>query len=199
MLIIHQDNSFIKRVKLSTELSWIWNTRILSKEYCFFVIFVVPFTIDLKLLPIYMYQYLVFTISVYYKPFYSVVSFHTCCTKQIYNQLQKYLRQCTLFWLNGLSMILCLWSPLLPLSKLLAIKDHGQNLEEQLWKEERREVSIISHTLVWLGAIWNKKGRFFIGQCLNIFATGFSIHCTYITTKICTCNAHIVNESEFKL
>ena len=106
MLIIHQDNSFIKRVKLSTELSWIWNTRILSKEYCFFVIFVVPFTIDLKLLPIYMYQHLVFTISVYYKPFYSVVSFHTCCTKQIYKEFQKYLKHCTLFWLNGLPIII---------------------------------------------------------------------------------------------
>ena len=29
----------------------------------------------------------------------------------------------------------------------------------------------------------------FLSECLNIFATGCSIHCTNITTKICTCNA----------
>ena len=49
------------------------------------------------------------------------------------------------FGINGLSMILCLWSPLHPLSKLLAIQDHTQNLDEQLWMRGRREVSIISH------------------------------------------------------
>ena len=47
------------------------------------------------------------------------------------------------FGINGLSMILCLWSPLHPLSKLLAIQDHTQNVEEQLWIGGRREVSII--------------------------------------------------------
>ena len=47
------------------------------------------------------------------------------------------------FGVNGLSMILCLWSPLHPLSKLLAIQDHTQNLEEQLWMGGRREVSVI--------------------------------------------------------
>ena len=45
--------------------------------------------------------------------------------------------------INGLSMILCLWSPLHPLSKLLAMQDHTQNLEEQLWMGGRREVSFI--------------------------------------------------------
>ena len=43
---------------------------------------------------------------------------------------------------------LVLWPPpppLHPLSKLLAIQDHAQNLEEQLWMGERREVSIISY------------------------------------------------------
>ena len=70
------------------------------------------------------------------------------CTWQIYmfyNQLQKYLRHCTVFWHKCLSMILCLWCPLHPLSKLLAIQDHTQNLEEQLWMGGRREVSILSH------------------------------------------------------
>ena len=47
----------------------------------------------------------------------------------------------------------CPWScacdpPPHPLSKLLAIQDHTQNLEEQLWMGGRREVSIISHTPV---------------------------------------------------
>ena len=37
------------------------------------------------------------------------------------------------FGTKGLSMILCLWSPLHPLSKLVAVQDHAQNLEEQLW------------------------------------------------------------------
>ena len=49
------------------------------------------------------------------------------------------------FGITGLSMILCLWSPIYPLLKLLAIQDHTQNLEEQLWMGGRREVSIISH------------------------------------------------------
>ena len=49
------------------------------------------------------------------------------------------------FGINGMSMILRLWSPLHPLSKLIAIQDHTQNLEEQLWMGGRRKVSIISH------------------------------------------------------
>ena len=47
------------------------------------------------------------------------------------------------FGINGLSMILSLWFLLHLLSKLLAIQDHTQNLEEQLWMGGRREVSII--------------------------------------------------------
>ena len=50
------------------------------------------------------------------------------------------------FGLNGLSMILCLWPPLHPFSKLLAIQDHAQNLEEQLWMGGRRgSLYILSH------------------------------------------------------
>ena len=50
-----------------------------------------------------------------------------------YNQLQKYLRHCT-FWLKwpARDLDLVLVIPLLLLSKLLAIQDHAQNLEEQL-------------------------------------------------------------------
>ena len=47
------------------------------------------------------------------------------------------------FGLNSPAMILCLWSPI-----LLAIQDHAQNLEEQLWMEGRRKVSITSHRSV---------------------------------------------------
>ena len=61
------------------------------------------------------------------------------------NQLQKYLRLCTVFWHKWPVHDLVLVTPLHPLSKLLAIQDHTQNLEEQLWMEGRREVSIISH------------------------------------------------------
>ena len=47
------------------------------------------------------------------------------------------------FGLNSLAMILCLWSPL-----LLAIQDHAEKFEEQLWMEGRRKVSITSHRSV---------------------------------------------------
>ena len=69
------------------------------------------------------------------------------------------------FGLNGLSMqILCLWSPLHPLSKLPAIQDPAQNLE----------VSIIRClTDLWIAAIWSKKGRFFLGLS-RYFASGWS-------------------------
>ena len=46
--------------------------------------------------------------------------------------LLKYLRHCTIFWLKWLVHDLVLVTPLHPVSKLLAIQDHAQNLEEQL-------------------------------------------------------------------
>ena len=78
------------------------------------------------------------------------------------------------FCLNGLSMILCLWSSLHPLSKLLALQDHAQNFEEQLWmvRGEEGGECYISQTC--------DKQRFevekvsFSWKCLNIFATGCS-------------------------
>ena len=60
-----------------------------------------------------------------------------------YNQLQKYLRHGTVFWHKWPVHDLVLVIPLHPLSKLLAIQDHTQNLEEQLWMGGRREVSVI--------------------------------------------------------
>ena len=62
-----------------------------------------------------------------------------------YNQLQKYLRHCTVFWHKWPVHDLLLVISLHPLLKLLAIQDHAQNLEEQLLMGGTREVSIISH------------------------------------------------------
>ena len=57
-------------------------------------------------------------------------------------------------------MILCLWSPLHPLSKLLEIEDHTQNLKEQLWMGGRREVSIISHSPVTRSDLRHERSFF---------------------------------------
>ena len=48
-----------------------------------------------------------------------------------YNQLQKYLRHCTVFWLKRLVHDPLLLTPLHPLSKLLVIQDLEERLE---WK-----------------------------------------------------------------
>ena len=69
--------------------------------------------------------------------------------------------------INGLSMILCLWSLLRPLSKLLAIQDHAQNLEEQLWMGGRREVSIASHRPVTRSDL--KQERLFFRGSVSTF------------------------------
>ena len=62
------------------------------------------------------------------------------------SHMQKYLRHCTIFWLKWPVNDLVLVIPSPPLSKLLAIQGHAQNLEEQLWMEGRREVSVYPHT-----------------------------------------------------
>ena len=67
------------------------------------------------------------------------------------------------FGINGLSMILCLWFPIHPLSKLLAVQDHAQNFEEQLWMGGRREVSIISHRPVTRSDLKQERS-FFLGS-----------------------------------
>ena len=87
------------------------------------------------------------------------------------------------FGINGLSMILCLWSPLHPLSKLLAIQDHAQNLEEQLWMGGRREVSIMCYRPVTRQERFEARKVVFPWECLNIFATG----CSNKTTNIVAC------------
>ena len=70
-------------------------------------------------------------------------SWNDIWASKCYNQLQKYLTHCTVFWHKWPVHDLVLVIPLHPLSKLLAIQDHTQNLEEQLWMGGRREVSII--------------------------------------------------------
>ena len=87
--------------------------------------------------------------------------------KFCYNQLQKYWDTVPYFGLNGLSMILCSWPPLHPFSKLLAIQDHAQNLEEQLWMGGRREVSIISHRPVTRSDL--KQERLFFRESVSTF------------------------------
>ena len=78
-----------------------------------------------------------------------------------YNQLQSAWDTVPYFVLNGLSMILCLWSPLHPFSKLLAIQDHAQNLENNFeWEGGGRSVFYL--TDLWLAAIWSKKGCVFV-------------------------------------
>ena len=87
---------------------------------------------------------------------------------QCYNQLQKYLKHCKLYFgINGPSIILCFWSPLHHLSKLLAIQDHGQNLEEQLWMGGRREVGIIYHRPVISSVL--KQERSFVHGIVSTF------------------------------
>ena len=73
------------------------------------------------------------------------------CIWICYTQLQKYLRHCTAFWHKWPVHDLLLVMAPVPLSKLLAIQDQAQNLEEQLWMGGRREVSVISHRSFFMG------------------------------------------------
>ena len=84
-----------------------------------------------------------------------------------YNQLQKYLRHCTVFWHEWPVYDLVLVTPLHPLSRLLAIQDHTQNLEEQLWMGGRRVVSIVSHRPVTRSDL--KQERWFFRGSVSTF------------------------------
>ena len=83
-----------------------------------------------------------------------------CIPHEWYNQLQKYLRHCTIFWIN------CLWPCTCDpptLSKYLAIKDHAQNLRTNFeWTRGGRQV--LYCTEVWLAEIWSQKRQFFVEE-----------------------------------
>ena len=71
------------------------------------------------------------------------------------------------FGLTDLLMLLCLWSLLLRLSKLLAIQDHTQDLVEQL-EIKGRGRRVLNLTDVWPAAIWSKKGWFSFRARLSV-------------------------------
>ena len=79
------------------------------------------------------------------------------------------------FGISGLSMILCLWSPLHPLAKLLTTQDHAQNLEEQLWMGGRRKVSVISHRHVTSSDLKHERCFFrgSVSTCLQLVVPTF--------------------------
>ena len=101
------------------------------------------------------------------------MSHRACFNLQPVAKVRDTLYTVPYFGLTGLLMILCGWSPVFLLSKLLALQDNAQNLEEQqLWVKGRREVSIILHRSVTSRFEVKKAG--FSLECLNIFATGCS-------------------------
>ena len=131
-----------------------WSSSIWQLAACFEKICFTPFTLLLECVRSNIWSFeirglLFLEIKGYYRP----------SKLRIYNQLQKYLRHCTYFGINGLSMILCLWSPLHPLAKLLAMLKTWRNNFE--WKGGGRSVLYFSD--LWPGAIWSKKGRFSVG------------------------------------
>ena len=71
------------------------------------------------------------------------------------------------FGFNGLSMILCLWPPLHPFTKLLAIQDQRMNNFE--WGEGGGEY-FISQTCD--EQRFEARQVVFLWECLNIFVTG---------------------------
>ena len=82
---------------------------------------------------------------------------------QCYYQLQKYWDTVPYFGINGLSMILCSWSPLPPPYQSCQqyktiLKTWRNNFE---WEGGGRSVLYLTDR--WPGAILSKKGRFFVG------------------------------------
>ena len=94
------------------------------------------------------------------------------------------------FGIDGLSMILCLWSPLHPLSKLLAIQDHTQNLEEQLWMGGRREVSIIFYRPVTRSDL-KRERSFFRGSVASFLQL--------VVANVWTCPQRLVKKLIYRV
>ena len=92
-------------------------------------------------------------------------------TKRSHNQLQKYWRQCSLFWLDWPAYDLPLVTPPPPpISKLIAIQEHAQQTRRNNFERRGGGRYVIYPTDMWLAVIWSKKGCF-LSECLNIFAT----------------------------
>ena len=101
-----------------------------------------------------------------------------------YNQLLKYLRHCTVFGINGLSMILCLWSPSTPYQRCWQY--HDSKLEgTTLNGGGGGGGSIISHRPV-TSSDWSKKGWFFCRSASTFLQLVVHVACTS-QTVILTC------------
>ena len=76
-----------------------------------------------------------------------------------YNQLQKHLRHCTVFWLKWPSHDLLLVTPPPPGNTKTMLKTWRNNFE---WKGGGGARLVLYLTDLWLAVIWSKKGRFFV-------------------------------------
>ena len=102
----------------------------------------------------------------FFAPLFTISAHHYFGTWDRLKELQpiaKYLRHCTVFWLKKPCD-----SPSFPYqSCFVAIQDHAPNLEEQLWMEGRREVSIMSHRPVTSNDL--KQERWFSCRSVSTF------------------------------
>ena len=87
----------------------------------------------------------------------ALIALNRKVTESCYNQLQKYLRHCTVFWLKWSVHDLVLVIPPPPLIKVASNKRPWRNNFE--WEGGGRSLLYLSD--MWLAAIWSKKGRFF--------------------------------------
>ena len=104
----------------------------------------------------------------------SAVASRSGCSKSLYcyNQLQQYLRHCTVFWLKWPVHDLVLVTPPPPLFKVASNTRPCSKLGGTTLNGGRRGVSILSHRLVTSSDL--KQDRLLFHECLNIFATGCS-------------------------
>ena len=94
--------------------------------------------------------------------------------KHNYNQLQKYLRHSTIFWLKWPVHDLVLVTSPPPLFKVASNTRPCSKLAGTTLNGGGGR-SVFYLTDLWLAAIWSKTGCF-SWECLNIFATGCSSH-----------------------
>ena len=107
---------------------------------------------------------------------YCIESWSECFWKSnwCYNQLQKYLRHCTVFWHKWPVHDLVLVIPPPPLIKVASNTRPYSKLGGTTWNGRGREDSIISHRPVTSSDLKQERlGLRFLLEYLNIFATGF--------------------------